>query len=117
MLAQGVWSFSCPNCGDWCFKPPRSAIIECFEIEQVFASGWGWIEKDFYEKELKPRGIPIKYLRKTIEWTVKLADGRVIKVTQNQLIEWWKALANPTTSNVCPFCGQILEKRWIRHIP
>ena len=116
MVTQGVWVFSCPKCGNWETEPPKHSVISKREIEQVFVSGWGWLEKDFYKEELKSKGIPIKS-RKTIEWTVKLADGRKVKVTQDLLIQWWQALANPTTTSICPFCGSTLRKRWVRHIP
>jgi len=115
-LEQGVWSFRCPNCGRWDLEPPKNNIVSEREIEQVLVEDWGWVPKEA-KHEYEALGYEVYDERVTTEWTVKLHDGTLKRLTQNLLMEWWNALANPTVVRECPFCGRTLQKRWISHTP
>jgi len=121
---EGVWIFWCPKCGNWEFEPPAKNIISVTEIEEVYvparrvnAAGWGWVDRNFYERKLKPLGYRYTLERKIKRWKVRLSNREVKEVTQTQLMELWDTLANPTVTARCPFCNSVMRKRWVSHHP
>jgi len=123
-MEEGVWIFECPKCGNWEIEPPAKYVISVNVEEQVYvparsinSAGWGWVDRDFYERELKPLGYKAKQERVTKRWRVRLASGKIMEITQTELMELWDTLANPTVTSRCIFCNSVLRKRWVPHHP